>query len=280
MTHEASYEVNRKHWDERADVHVGSPEYRVAELIGDPEAISDVVRFDLPRLGDISGMRGIHLQCHIGTDTLSLHKQGAQMSGLDLSPRSIAQARQTAAAAGADIDYVLADVFSAPDVLPHEAFDLVYTGIGALCWIPSIDRWAQVVATLLKPGGMLFLREGHPMMWALDPVGDDLAVRYSYFETPEPLVFDEPGTYVTTDATFTHTASHSWNHGLGEIVSALLAHGFEIRRLDEHTTIPWKAFDFMVAADEPGEFTLPTHTDRVPMSYTLVARRRAPQPGS
>jgi SAM-dependent methyltransferase len=274
MTHDASYEVNRRHWDERADAHVDSPDYRVSELINDPDAISTVVRFDLPRLGDIAGMRGIHLQCHIGTDTLSLHKQGAHMSGLDMSPRSIEQARRTAAAAGADIHYVLADAYSAPQVLPNGAFDLVYTGIGALCWLPSIDRWASVVASLLKPGGMLFIREGHPMMWALDPVGDDLAVRYPYFETPEPLVFDEPGTYVTTDTDFAHTVSHSWNHGLGEIVSALLAHGFAIRRLDEHTTIPWKAFDVMIPATEPGEFTLPAHTERVPMSYTLVADLR------
>ena len=274
MTHDASYEVNRRHWDERADAHATAPEYRVEQLISDPDAISDVVRFDLPRLGDIAGMRGVHLQCHIGTDTLSLHKRGAHMSGLDMSPRSIAQATDTAAAAGADIDYVLADTYSAPQVLPNGAFDLVYTGIGALCWLPSIDRWANVVATLLKPGGMLFLREGHPMLWALDLVGDELAVRYPYFETPEPIVDDQPGTYVTTDETFTHTVSHSWNHGLGEIITALLARDFEITRLDEHTTIPWKAFSTMVPAAEPGEFTLPAHTERVPMSYTLVARRR------
>lgn len=100
-------------------------------------------------------------------------------------------------------------------------------------------------------------------------------MRYPYFETPEPIVDDQPGTYVTTDETFTHTVSHSWNHGLGEIITALLARDFEITRLDEHTTIPWEGLLHHGAAAEPGEFTLPAHTERVPMSYTLVARRRS-----
>ncbi len=273
MSHDESYALNRANWDERADAHANAPEYRVAELIADPDALSDVVRFDRPRIGQLTGMRGIHLQCHIGTDTLSLHRLGASMSGLDLSPRSIEQARALAAAAGADIPYVVGDVYSAPNLLPHHAFDLVYTGVGALCWLPRIDRWADVVTTLLRPGGMLFVREGHPMMWALDRTDDgELAVRYPYFEHEHPQVFDEEGTYVTTDREFSHTVSHSWNHGLAEIITALLARGMELVHLEEHRSIPWKAFDTMVAADEPGEFQLPDATDHVPMSYTLVAR--------
>lgn len=274
MAHDESYAVNRANWDERADAHARAPEYRVDELIADPAALSDVVRFDLPRLGDIAGARGIHLQCHIGTDTLSLHRLGAIMRGLDISPRSIAQARRLAAAAGADIEYVVADTYSAPAHLPAGMFDLVYTGIGALCWLPSIDRWAATVATLLRPGGTLFVREGHPMMWALEATGDaTLEVRHPYFEHDAPLVFDESGTYVTSDVAFTTTVSHSWNHGLGDILGAVLAHGLQIVRFDEHRSIPWKAFDHMVPAAAPGEFALPGDDDRVPLSYTLVARR-------
>ena len=160
-------EINRRLWDERAPAHAGSPEYALDRFAADPEFLSDVVRFDLPRLGDISGLRGVHLQCHIGTDTVSLGRLGAAMSGLDFSPASIAVARDLAARANADIDFHVADVYDAVDVLGAEAYDLVFTGIGALGWLPDVDRWGQVAATLLRPGGRLFLREGHPVLWSL-----------------------------------------------------------------------------------------------------------------
>ena len=120
----------------------------------------------------------------------------------------------------------------------------MFTGIGALCWLPDIRRWAQVVAALLKPGGRLFLREGHPMLWSIgDPRPDGLlVVEFPYFERPEPTVFDEPGTYVETDHEFVHTTSADWNHGLGEIVTALLDAGLSLTMLVEHDSVPWNAF--------------------------------------
>ena len=161
-----------------------------------------MVRFDLPRLGDISGLRGVHLQCHIGTDTVSLGRLGAAMSGLDFSSASIAVARDLAARADADIDFHVADVYDAVDVLGAGAYDLVFTGIGALGWLPDIDRWGQVVADLLRPGGRLFLREGHPVLWSLgDPRPDGGGHRVPLLHQVEPIVWDEEGTYVTSDVT-------------------------------------------------------------------------------
>src|ERR1700731_3495424 len=133
----------------------------------DPAHLSDVVRFDLPLLGDIGGLRGLHLQCHIGTDTLSLARLGGRMTGLDFSPAALEQARRLAADVGAEIEYVQADAYDAVEGLGRGRLDLLYTGIGAICWLPRIERWAQVVADLLAPGGRLFMREGHPMLWSL-----------------------------------------------------------------------------------------------------------------
>ena len=93
-------EVNRLNWDERAPAHAASPDYGFDRFVADPEHLSGVVRFDLPLLGDVTGLTGIHLQCHIGTDTLSLARLGARMTGLDLSPASLEQARRLAAEAG------------------------------------------------------------------------------------------------------------------------------------------------------------------------------------
>ena len=268
-------EVNRLNWDERAPAHAASPDYGFDRFVADPEHLSGVVRFDLPLLGDVAGLTGIHLQCHIGTDTLSLARLGARMTGLDLSPASLEQARRLAAEAGPAVDYVEADTYSAPQALDGRTFDLVYTGIGALCWLPDIDRWAGVVDDLLVPGGRLFLREGHPMMWAVDDGRTDvLSLGYAYFETPEPWDEDEPGTYVATDTEFVNNRAISWNHGLGETVTALLARGFELTGLVEHRSVPWDALPGRMAVDgDLGEWSLTEHGERLPLSYTLQARK-------
>ncbi|WP_148614159.1 class I SAM-dependent methyltransferase [Nocardioides rubriscoriae] len=265
---------NRAQWDERAPAHAASPDYALDRFREDPAYLSDVVRFDLPRLGSVAGLRGVHLQCHIGTDTVSLARLGARMTGLDFSAASVAQARELAAACGADVEFVESDVYAAADVLPEGAFDLVFTGIGALCWIPSVARWADVVARLLAPGGRLFLREGHPMLWALgDPRPDGLVtVEHPYVERAEPTVWDEPGTYVETDHEFEHTVTHEWNHGLGQIFTALTAAGLQVTSLEEHDSAPWNPLgDYCEPAGHEGEFRLRDRPWRVPFTYTLQA---------
>lgn len=269
--------VNRANWDERAPIHAASQFYGLDRFADDPAALSDVVRFDVPRLGDIRGLRGVHLQCHIGTDTVSLSRLGARMTGLDFSGAAVAEARRFAERVGAGTEFVESDVYGAVDVLGAGQFDLVFTGIGALCWLPDIQRWGEVVATLLKPGGRLFMREGHPMLWAIDERHTDrLVVDYPYFETAEPIVFADPGTYVETDVEIRHQVTHSWNHGLGEIVSALLDHGLTLTQLVEHDTVPWEALPgVMEQHGELNEWRLVERRERLPMTYTLQARKPA-----
>lgn len=267
--------VNRANWDERVAAHLASPDYQVRSFHDDPAFLSKVVRFDLPLLGDVTGQRGVHLQCHIGTDTVSLARLGASMTGLDFSAPAIAAARTLAAGTGADASFVQADVYDAPRVLPAAAFDLVYTGIGALCWLPDIRRWAGVVGALLRPGGRLFMREGHPMLWALEEERPDgeLVVRYPYFEAAQPLVTSSAGTYVRSDVTFTHTVTHQWNHGLGEVITALLEAGLAVTALAEHDSAPWEALPGLMRRDERGEWRLAAAPERVPCTYTLQALR-------
>src|SRR6185369_7664548 len=117
---------------------------------------------------------------------VSLSRLGATMTGLDFSDKSLDEARDIAARAHADVRFVQADVYDALSVA-GDGYDFVYTGVGALCWLPDIARWAAVVASLLRPGGRLFLREGHPMLWAVDETDPSaLSLKYPYFERPEP----------------------------------------------------------------------------------------------
>jgi SAM-dependent methyltransferase len=269
----ASYlDLNRANWDDRASAHAASPDYSFDRFMADPDFLSEVVTFDLPLLGEVRGLRGVHLQCHIGTDTVSLARLGARMTGLDFSGASIAEARRLSKLAGTPVEFVESNVYDALDVLPRSGFDLVYTGIGALCWLPDVRQWAGVVAALLRPGGRLFIREGHPMMWALDEARSDaLTVGYPYFEQVEPLIDEDAGTYVATDTSFTQNVTHSWNHGLGEIITGLLDSRMQLTGLVEHDSVPWEALPGQMEKGELDEWRLADRPWRLAASYTLQA---------
>lgn len=290
VTWEESRSHNLANWDERGPAHAASPDYGVQHLVDAPDALSHVVAHDRQRLGSLNGLDVVHLQCHIGTDTLSLARLGAAtVTGIDFSATSLEQARSIAERAGHPrIRYVESDVHEAPEALDGQQFDLVYTGIGALCWLPSVQRWAQVVAKLLRPGGRLFIREGHPMLWAM---GDHPAtarrtlkdgeftgpgLEFAYFEQEQPLVFDDGGTYVETDATFTANVTHEWNHGIGEVVTALLDAGLRLDSLTEHPTVPWDALPGQMLEVEPGEWQLAEQPERLAATYTIIATKVAP----
>jgi SAM-dependent methyltransferase len=265
-------DVNRATWDERAPAHADSPDYAIEQFRADPEFLSDVVQFDLPLLGDVRGARGVHLQCHIGTDTISLARLGARMTGLDFSSEALSQARRLASETSSDVDFIESELYDAPSALDHDAFDLVYTGIGAICWLPRIDEWARVVATLLAPGGRLFMREGHPMLWSLEDRDDALlVVEHPYFETDEPIKWESDQTYVETDVTFEQKVSYNWNHGLGEIVTALFDVGLHLTMLVEHDSAPWAGLGGGLEKDARGEFRLADRANRLPQTYTLQA---------
>ncbi len=265
-------DLNRASWDERAAAHAASPGYATSHFATDPGHLSHVVRFDRRLLGDIAGLRGVHLQCHIGTDTISLSRLGATMTGLDFSPKSLDEARRLAAEAKADIRFVQSDVYDAVAAV-GDGYDLVYTGVGALCWLPDVRRWAQTVVALLRPGGRLFIREGHPVLWSLDYDRSDdvLALQEPYFEMKEPQVYEEGGTYVETDVEFTHNTTHEWNHGLGDIVTAVLEAGLTLTGLVEHTSVPWDALPGRMIDIGDGEFQLASRPERLPHTYTLQA---------
>ncbi|WP_241010996.1 class I SAM-dependent methyltransferase [Mycobacterium camsae] len=257
-------------------LHTGPEGYDVGSF-DDPGFLSAEVRYDLPRLGQLDGLDVVHLQCHIGTDTVSLSRLGPRSTvGLDFSPAALRAARELAVRARADIGFVEADVYDAVHALGADGFDLVYTGIGALCWIPCVRRWADVVASLLRPGGRLCMREGHPVLWSLsDPRPDGLLViEYPYFET-EGTLFIEQDTYAGTGSVASPQIIH-FNHGLGEIFTALIDAGLVVTALEEHREVPWNPLgDAMIPSpDFDGEFILARDRDRIPLTYTVEAVKR------
>src|SRR5699024_9100412 len=195
-TAQSWFEDNRANWDDRAALHEAAG-YGIEELVRDPALITPEVAQDRGRLGDLAGLDVVHLQCHLGTDTVSLSRLGARrVVGVDLSPGSLRRARLLAERAGAAIEYVEANVYDAREAV-EGAFDLVYTSLGVLCWLPDVTAWAQVVASLLRPGGRFLIRDDHPMFMTVgEDVSDGLRIEQPYFQRPEPMTWDEAGSYV------------------------------------------------------------------------------------
>jgi SAM-dependent methyltransferase len=266
--------VNLSNWESRVPLHVAG--YSINALLERPDAVTGVVAFDRERLGDLNGLDVVHLQCHIGTDTISLARLGARVTGLDFSPSALAAARQLAERAGVEIELIESDVDRAVEVPGAGRFDLVYTGIGALCWLPSITTWGKVVATLLRPGGRLFMREGHPVLWTLSNPRQDglLVVEFPYFEVAGGTMFHEPKTYVEHEGEVEQPMTITFNHGLGEIVTALLEQGMELTQFVEHRSVPWNPLGNAMTEGDDQEWRLVEKPERLPLTYTLQAVKR------
>jgi SAM-dependent methyltransferase len=258
-------DVNKAMWDERVPIHVASEYYDVEGFLA---GRSDLRAFERGELGDVRGLNLVHLQCHFGLDTLSWAREGAHVAGLDFSAPAIEAARDVAARAGIDADFVAADVYDAPQAFPGRRFDVVYTGLGALNWLPDIERWAQVVASLLEPGGRLYLVEFHPLTNTV--FGDEtLEVTYPYFKT-DPFEWNDPGTYADLTAKTTHNRSIEFQHTLGDIVTAVVGAGLRLEWLHEHDHTLFERWPCLVR-HEDRTYRLPEGTPSLPLMFSLLA---------
>jgi SAM-dependent methyltransferase len=260
---------NRANWDDRTHVHVTSDFYDVKGWLRDNRGPKPR---ELEALGDVTGLRLLQLQCHFGLETLEWARAGATVTGLDFSPNAINAARDIAERAGlADrATFVCADVHDAVEALEHATFDIVYVSLGAIYWLPSVERWAEQVGALVAPGGRFYLFEGHPLMWTLSE--DELKFEYSYFEEIEPFVGDSDQTYTDARHPIVHQRTYEWNHGIGETVTALIRNGLQLQWLKEHDWTVFNPYPWMVTNSD-GTWSLPPDKPRLPLTYSLLAAK-------
>lgn len=258
--------LNRANWDARVPIHASSRFYDVPGFVAGRSCLRE---FELAEVGDVDGRTLLHLQCHIGTETLSWARLGATVTGLDFSAPALDTARAVAEQIGAtDARFVESDVYEAATALEGQTFDIVYTGLGALCWLPDLERWARTAASLVKPGGFLYLAEFHPFC---DILADDgKTIEFDYFST-EPRVWEEDATYTDGASLSEHAVSVDWQHGIGDVVSALLAADLRIELLHEHDYSLFPRFPDMLV--EGRRYLLPPGRPRVPMMYSIRASK-------
>jgi SAM-dependent methyltransferase len=259
------FEVNREMWDERVPIHVASELYDVEAFVA---GCSSLRPFELAELPDVRGRTLVHPQCHFGEDTLSWARMGARVTGLDFSGPAVEAARSLASRCELEAEFVEANVYDASEALGGRRFDIVYTGLGALNWLPDVERWARVMASLVAPGGCLYLAEFHPFTHVFGD--DDLSVEYPYFHEPDrPFEFPNTGDYANPGAETVHNRAFEWNHGLGSVVCAIIGAGFTLEFLHEHDSTLFKRWPFLVG--ERGTFRLPEGMPSLPLIYSLRA---------
>ncbi|WP_062011729.1 bifunctional 2-polyprenyl-6-hydroxyphenol methylase/3-demethylubiquinol 3-O-methyltransferase UbiG [Aureimonas sp. AU4] len=266
-------QANLLNWNERAALHstdtTGS--YRIAQVLAGGSSLHEIEEREI---GDIAGLDAVHLQCHIGLDTLSLKHLGARsVAGLDFSPVAIAAADDFARHAGTSARFVVGRVEEAPDLLGRGSFDLAFVTWGAINWLADIRLWARTVAALLRPGGRLYLLEGHPQMNQCELQGGRLAFEFPHAgATDEPLAFDEAQTYTGDERSLSATRNYEWIHPLGSVVGAVLEAGLRLDFLREHDRIAWRAFEGMIE-DGVDLFRLPPGIAAPPLAFSIGATR-------
>jgi len=272
MDERARINENRASWDERTAIHVNSAFYDVdGFLAGD----STLAPFEAQELGSVDGARLVHLQCHFGLDTLSWARLGAEATGVDISGAAIDAARALAERAGIDAEFVESDVYDARSKL-EGTFDVVYTGHGALNWLPDLERWAEVVSSLLAPGGRFYIVEFHPILNVMDD--DDLVLdpTYPFFFDPEGMTFDDDEDYADPQASLVHSRTHEWAHPVSEVVGSLIDAGLAIDALHEFDVISYQRWPFLERVDGPRPlYKIPSGKPQVPLEYSIVATKHS-----
>ncbi len=265
-------EWNRASWDARVEAHWESAMYRAhAEALR--AGRHDLAAHVVEGVGDVRGQRLIHLQCHMGMETLGWATLGAEAVGVDFSRPAIDKAERMRDELGLDARFVCCPVYDAPQHVDG-GFDVVFASVGSLCWLPDVPRWAAVVAQLLTPGGRLFLEDTHPLIGALEDVDGEpgFALRGPYLGG-QRLVYEDDGTYASDASGFAHNKMAEWVHSVGDVVTAVVEAGLRVERLEESDRCVWPALRAMEQT-RPGWWELPEpYRGKYPMTFTLTARK-------
>lgn len=257
-------EVNKESWNKRTEVHVKSDFYDNENFKKGKCSLNQI---ELDLLGDISGKSILHLQCHFGQDTISLNRFGAQITGVDLSDKSIRYAEQLAEETNATAKFVCCNIYDLKNHL-NEKFDIVFASYGTIGWLPDMQKWADIIKHFLKPKGEFVFVEFHPFVWMFN---DDFnAIQYNYFNT-EPIIETETGTYADTDSNIIQE-NITWNHSISEVIQSLLNSDLNIETLKEFDYSPYPCFK-NIEKVEKNKYRIKHLNNKIPMIYALKARK-------
>ena len=261
------FEVNKDTWNKKVSVHSKSKFYNIEGFKNGENTLNS---YELNEVGDVKGKKLLHLQCHFGQDTLSWSRLGAKCTGIDLSIEGIMLAKKLNRELGLDARFIESNLYDVSKNVDGK-FDIVFTSYGVIGWLPDLKTWGEIIASKLKKGGIFYLIEFHPIIWM-----------YNFLETPPKLAYpyqssnviyeEYKGTYADSKANII-SKEYGWNHGLGEVVSALTAAGLSIDFLHEFEKSPYNIFPEMETTED-GMFLLKKEQRLFPLIYSIRAVKK------
>lgn len=267
--------INRENWNQRTPIHLRSSLYtaKIERLKAGDGA--DLTPPTGDEIGDVAGKRVLHLQCHFGLDTFSLVRRGAEATGLDISPAALGAAHRLAKELDLDVRFVEGDAQRADEVLNGEQFDLVFASFGVFCWIPDVRRWLCSAATLLKPGGVLYVADFHPFLDLLDfdnspDMPNSARFGLSYFET-QPIHYPPGPTYADDGSGALVPDAVEYVYRLSDVVSYAIESGLKVEYLHEFPSLCYRHSPLMVKGDDGLWDFPPPLRGKLPMVFSLRA---------
>jgi len=239
-TNTSYFKTNKSTWNEKVKVHAKSDMYDMDTF---KAGKTSLMSYELEALGDVKGKSLLHLQCHFGQDTLSWNRLGAECVGVDISDEGIKLAKELNKELQLDSDFVCCNVL---DTSMHieETFDIVFTSYGVIGWLPDLKPWAQMIAERLKHGGTFYMVEFHPIVWMFDYLDDNPIMKYGYNQ--KDVIYEEyEGTYADESSNIV-SKEYGWNHGLGEVITALTNAGLQIEYLNEYDETPYNVLPNLI----------------------------------
>jgi 2-polyprenyl-3-methyl-5-hydroxy-6-metoxy-1,4-benzoquinol methylase len=256
------FDANKNAWNKRTTVHKESDFYNVASFINGTTSLN---KTELDELGSVKGKSLLHLQCHFGLDTLSWAREGAVVTGVDLSDEAIAYAKKLSAQANITAEFITCNIYDLKQHLNKE-YDIVFTSYGVIGWLPDLNKWASIISHFLKPGGTFYIAEFHPVVWMLD---DNLEyIKYAYHNA-ETIIEHKTGTYANRESEIEYD-EYSWNHSLSEVINSLLNNGLQIEFFNEYPFSHYNCFNNL-QQDSNGYWYPKKLAHKIPMMYSIKA---------
>ncbi len=263
-TNNKFFDTNRATWNKKVSIHANSDMYDMQAF---KNGKSSLMSYELAALGDVNEKTLLHLQCHFGQDTLSWSRMGANCVGVDLSDEGIKLAKQLNTELGLNAKFVCCNVLETSHYIKKQ-FDIVFTSYGVIGWLPDLKPWGKMIAERLISGGTFFMAEFHPIVWMFDYLEQPPRMKYGYMQ--DEVIYEEyEGTYADENSKMV-SKEYGWNHGLGQVITALTSAGLRVEYLKEHDESPYDVLPDLVK-NEKGMFVL---KDKLyPLIFTLKATK-------
>ncbi len=256
------FDANKQLWNQRTVVHKDSSFYNLAGFKNGETVLTPI---ELNELKNVSGKTMLHLQCHFGMDSLDWVRRGAEVTGVDLSDHAIEEAKKLNNELGLSAKFICSNVYDLKEHL-DEKFDIVFTSYGTIGWLPDLDKWADIIVHYLKPGGLFYIAEFHPVLWMFD---DDFTHIKYHYDNRELIVTENEGTYTDRNAAITGK-EYSWNHSISEVLNALINAGLKIESFNEYMYSPYPCFRNSIET-EKGKWHIKGMEEKLPMVYSIRA---------